>query len=151
MKKELQKQLFDKYPKIFRQKDLSMKETCMCWGIDTGDGWYNLLDMLCDQLQFNTERNKYPQIEATQVKEKFGALRFYYQPIPTEQSKQVDEEWQNRNFGEQEGLISFAEFMSGYICEKCGTNQKVERNDEGWIVTLCDKCRTHQGTQHEAT
>lgn len=31
---ELQEKLFEKYPKIFRQKDLSMNETCMCWGIE---------------------------------------------------------------------------------------------------------------------
>ena len=46
MTKELQEKLFNKYPKIFRQKDLSMMETCMCWGIDTDEGWFFLLDQL---------------------------------------------------------------------------------------------------------
>jgi len=137
MKSELQKQLFDKYPKIFRQKDLKMTETCMCWGIDTGDGWYNLLDMLCDQLQFNTDRNGYPQVEATQVKEKFGTLRFYY----TELSLKEKDSWGERKSGAIDGLINFAEFLSGYICERCGTNQNVTSDEEGWIYTLCSECR----------
>ena len=34
MKAELQNKLFEKYPKIFGQKDLPMTQTAMCWGID---------------------------------------------------------------------------------------------------------------------
>jgi len=51
MNKELQNKLYNKYPKIFRQKDLSMQETCMNWGIDCDDGWFNLLDCLCSNIQ----------------------------------------------------------------------------------------------------
>ena len=142
MKSELQKKLFEKYPKIFRQKDLSMKETCMCWGIDTGDGWYDLIDMLCDQLQFNTDRNHHPQVEATQVKEKYGTLRFYYGIIPLENA--TEDIWEKRYVGHIDGLINFAEFLSGTICENCGTNQKVTQTEEGWITTLCDNCRANK-------
>ena len=78
MKKKLKVQsLIKKYPKIFRQSKLPMTQTCMCWGIETDEGWYDLLDSLCSQLQWDIDRNRYPQIEAVQVKEKFGTLRFY--------------------------------------------------------------------------
>ena len=100
MKPELQKKLYEKYPKIFRQKKLSMKETCMCWGIEAGDGWYDLIDQLCAQLQFNTDKNRYPQVEATQVKSKFGGLRFYYTLIPVE-----GKEHPERQYGEISGLF----------------------------------------------
>lgn len=123
MKKELQDALFKKYPKIFRQKDLPMQETAMCWGIATSDGWYWLIDKLCSHLQWDIDHNKYPQIEATQVKEKFGTLRFYT----------------NGSNDAQEGMISFAEFLSGFICEKCGSTEDVSET-RGWIVTLCKKC-----------
>jgi len=140
MKKELQDKLFEKYPKIFRQKDLSMKETCMCWGIETGNGWYDLIDSLCGVLQFNTEHNRYPQVEAVQVKEKYGTLRFYYRIVSTEESLK-DERKEDRDSGSIEGAISYAEYLSGCICEKCGTNQNITTNEDGWLVTLCDKCR----------
>ena len=65
-----------------------MKETCMCWGIDTGDGWYDLIDTLCGLLQFNTDRNRCPQVEATQVKEKYGTLSFYYSFVQTKESQE---------------------------------------------------------------
>ena len=44
MKEELQKQLFDKYPKIFGDHTKSPQETCMCWGLEVRDEWYNIID-----------------------------------------------------------------------------------------------------------
>ena len=51
MKQELQDKLFKKYPKLYRQHTLSMQETCMCWGICTGDGWFTLIDELSAKLE----------------------------------------------------------------------------------------------------
>lgn len=131
MKTELQNKLFEKYPKIFRQKDLPMEDTCMCWGIECGDGWYDLINNLCFTLQFNTDNNNnYPQVEAVQVKEKFGSLRFYYW---------ISNEGSERHYGNIEGRICFAESLSTTICEHCGTNQNVTQT-EGWISTVCEDC-----------
>jgi hypothetical protein len=63
MKQELQQKLYDKYPKIFRQKDLPMTQTCMCWGIDTNDGWYSLLDTLCSQIQWRIDNPPYQRVD----------------------------------------------------------------------------------------
>jgi len=125
MKKELQEKLFKKYPKIFAQRYLSMEQTAMCWGIDTGDGWYWLIDQLCEYLQFQTDNNKSPQVEASQVKEKFGGLRFYVSGADDRQYS----------------AIRFAEFLSYSICEDCGTTKEVSQNKTGWIRSLCPKCR----------
>ena len=38
MRPAKEKELLEKYPKIFLQYDLSMKETCMCWGFECGGG-----------------------------------------------------------------------------------------------------------------
>lgn len=128
MKGELQEKLYKKYPKIFKQKDLSMQQTCMCWGIECGGGWYFIIDRLCDCIQKyidNNEHLKIPQVEATQVKEKYGGLRFYI------------------SGGDKDifGMISLAEHMSEYICEHCGSIENVSKNTKGWIRTLCNKCR----------
>ena len=77
MKKELQDKLFNTYPDIFRDKDKSCQETCMCWGISTGDGWYAILDDLCKNLTMIKEKYDVATI-ADQVKEKYGTLRFYF-------------------------------------------------------------------------
>uniref|UniRef100_A0A6M3Y1S3 Uncharacterized protein n=1 Tax=viral metagenome TaxID=1070528 RepID=A0A6M3Y1S3_9ZZZZ len=119
---KLDKKLCKKYPKIFAQRHRDMKETAMCWGFECSNGWYWLINMLCSRLQWDIDHNNYPQIEATQVKEKFGTLRFYT----------------NGANDTQEGMISLAEFMSGYICEKCGTTEGVTQTS-GWVITLCKK------------
>lgn len=139
MKKELQDKLYKKYPKIFVQKDLSMTQTAMCWGLSCNDGWYRILDILCSQLQFNTDKNNYPQVEATQVKEKYGGLRFYYTILHSDK----ENKWRERHCGEIDGMISFAEYLSEDTCEDCGTMENVSQT-KGWITTLCKKCMTKE-------
>lgn len=143
MRKELQDKLFEKYPLIFRDRTKSMQETCMCWGITTGDGWYTLLDKLCASLQWSTDKNSYPQVIADQVKEKFGGLRFYYHTEETEKSKAyADSEIGKRyprNLDYLDGMIDFACSMSYHICEECGNPGKC--NKYGWISCRCKKCR----------
>ncbi len=129
MNKENTEKLFAKYPKIFVQHSLSPQETAMCWGIDCGDGWFWLIDNLCSHLQFDIERNNHSQIEAVQVKEKFGDLRFY--------TNHADES--------QQSMINFAEFLSNSICENCGSTNNVSQNNKGWINTLCKHCWDEKG------
>ncbi len=40
MNKSLEEQIYAIDPVFFRQKDLDMSQTCMCWGIECGDGWF---------------------------------------------------------------------------------------------------------------
>jgi len=47
MRDELDKQLCEKYPRIFRNRHKDMTESCMFWGFECGDGWYQILDSLC--------------------------------------------------------------------------------------------------------
>lgn len=180
MSPELDAKLCEKYPKIFRDRHAPMTQTCMCWGFDIGDGWYNLLNGACalvqhhidedrkqrlSALQYNRalywalERNNTTaltkfftfgevggewakkqvelelakatyravpevssQLIATQIKEKFGTLRFYY-------------------FGGDEyceGVIDLAAYMSGCTCEECGKPGK--STNGGWIKVRCSDC-----------
>jgi hypothetical protein len=161
MNAELQNKLYEKYPKIFEQKDLPMTQTAMCWGISCGDGWYNIIDNLCNEIQqlvdrpheniarykiivsqelekgegadmlwietcresIKREESKVmDQVVATQVKEKFGSLRFYV----------------NGGNDTTDSLISFAESMSFCTCESCG--RPGQPSDGGWIYVRCDDC-----------
>ena len=116
--------------------------TCMAWGIECNDGWYDLLDTLCYSIQqhcnatnarYIIETDKYELVEendpeyvrvvAAQVKEKMGELRFY-----------VD-----GGDATTQGMIRMAEQMSTRICELCGSPAKTSR-DSGWFHTTCDAC-----------
>jgi hypothetical protein len=80
MNKKLDDKLCEKYPLIFAQRNMPMTETCMCWGFECGDGWYDLINTLCYSIQSYLNSNTdVPQVVATQVKSKFNGLRFYYE------------------------------------------------------------------------
>ena len=147
--------LIEKYPKIFREHKLPMTQTAMCWGLAVGPGWRDIIDNACSAIQWHIDHERKDrasilrkkrkgeklhkweedfllkpvcrQFVATQVKEKFGTLRFYF------------------NNGDEycDGVISMAEHMSAVTCEQCGSPGKV--GGQGWITTLCEPCRNAKG------
>lgn len=135
MDQQLQNQLFEKYPEIFSNRLKSPTESCMSMGIECGNGWYDLINSICqivESLNKNIkDRNRLIagnneeviDFKFDQIKEKFGGLRAYY----------------SGGNDYIRGLVSMAETMSYKICEVCGNKGKP--NKGGWINTLCDGCR----------
>jgi len=76
MKQELQDQLFEEFPRLFRQKDLPKEESAMAFGIDCPNEWFNVIHKACILIQGHCDSIE-KQIEFTQIKEKFGQLRIY--------------------------------------------------------------------------
>lgn len=126
------------FPKLFANRNKDMTETAMCWGFDCGDGWFNIINQLCINIQHhidwqNENASKgykqytpVQQVVVDQVKEKFGTLRFYY----TGGNDYV------------RGLVSMAESMSGVTCEECGNIASINYpEDGGWVITICDPCQ----------
>lgn len=135
MTEEKDQALCQKYPQIFRDRQGDMRETLMCFGFECGDGWYDIIDALCGTIQnhLNWKRScaefkaltdvewaESHQAVATQVKEKWGGLRFY-----------IDN-------GDDfvRGAIALAESLSLRTCEACGSPGS--RRGGGWVRTLCD-------------
>jgi hypothetical protein len=82
---ELDAKLRANYPLIFTVEPMvdpddpgmpALPSSLATWGFECGDGWYELIDALCLNLQHATKHGA-PQVVATQVKEKFGALGFH--------------------------------------------------------------------------
>lgn len=65
---------------------------------------------------------------ASQVKEKYGTLRFYVWGA-TEQHA---------------AIIREAEAMSSIVCETCGMTTGTKRYTDGWYQTLCPSCAIAQ-------
>ena len=55
MKQELDKLLCERYPKMMVNRNKDMMETCMCWGFECGDGWFNILDQLMGSIQHHID------------------------------------------------------------------------------------------------
>lgn len=128
MKQEFDEMLCARYPKLMANRHKTMQETCMYWGFECGDGWFNILNQLMGNIQHHIDsKNKkeevVPQVVLDQVKEKFGTLRFYY----TGGDDYI------------RGMVSMAEAMSGVTCEVCG--KPGETNYGGWIKTRCEEHR----------
>lgn len=138
MRKELDDQLCKKYPKIFADRYKPMTVTAMCWGFDIGDGWYTIIDRLCGQIQNhidwkNRDGEKVAQVVASQVKEKFGGLRFYY----SGGDDVVD------------GMVRMAESWAANSCETCGKTGKLRGG--GWLYTACDEHTKPEHLEDENT
>ena len=134
MKQELDQLLCEKYPKMMVNRNKNMQETCMCWGFECGDGWFNILDQLMGNIQHhidwkNRKEEVVAQVTLDQVKEKFGTLRFYY----TGGDDAID------------GMVRMAESMSGVTCEECSA--PAQTHGPGWIRTICEPCETKRETE----
>jgi hypothetical protein len=144
MREELQRDLHLKYPKIFGS------ESGDGIHLDVGDGWYDILDALCSQIQHHIDwknctgkyeshkkfrspeelANLIPQARVEQVKEKFASLRFYY------------------SGGDEtiRGMVDMAEAITSRVCETCGRPGK--RTFGGWIRTLCRRHAEEAGRSY---
>lgn len=95
-------------------------------------GWFNIINVLCAELQRQTDKHNAPQLVVTQVKEKFGTLRFHVTCFETAVDEIADDGYASAT---QMALISMAEKLSVHTCEKCG--RPGSRQERGWIQTLC--------------
>lgn len=128
MDPDISKKLFDDFPDILNKSD-DPTLSCMYWGLDCGDGWYLLLRGLCEEIRAICNERAGTSCKATQVKEKFGGLRFYVQICEPD-----DEE--SLIFDRIHEKIDEFERKSTTICEKCGAPGKLRKMR--WISTLCD-------------
>lgn len=129
-----QEQLLQKYPKIF--KPYQGNPRGVNWS-GLPDGWLPIVDKLCGSIQdyvdntydwIDGEKEPKGQVRCTQMKEKFGGLRFY-----TDSSDDV-----------VEGMIKMAEFLCENTCQECSSEEEIGRT-KGWIYTICKTCANNRG------
>jgi len=129
-------ELIKKYPLVFGNK--VERTPYALFGIECGDGWLWLLDKLAsyindilgEKICYIEERDVEKKFYVLQVKEKFGELRFYWQlegNCP-------------KTFEQISNAVSFAEYLSNFICEECGSINAETRDINGYLMTLCDNC-----------
>ena len=147
MKLELENKLVEKYPAMFVNYRGDLRETCMAFGFECGDGWYDILNKLCGLISFKIEwfRSVMPDAKLNlivdQVKEKYGTLRFYYsfqyeyESLTDSQRTRIDA-WMS----EIAGMVQMAEEMSSITCESCGTKSELE--PAPFPRSECDACAT---------
>ncbi len=101
-----------------------------------GKGWYKLMEDLINKLLFISKTFNVIIIP-TQIKEKFGSLRFYYVTI-SDNFKGTEEELKLVDdiiFD----IVSYAEGLSARTCENCGKLGEIVEIG-GWLTALCNSC-----------
>lgn len=120
MTPEFDSMLRTRHPRIFDTTGDVEQRPFTTRGVECADGWFDLIDALCESLQMATDYAGDHQVVAVQVKEKMGGLRFYV-------SNASDR---------QRGMIDMATAMSSRLCEQCGgPGQTVDAS--GRVMTRC--------------
>jgi len=135
MKQELDEALCKDFPNLYKQRHGDMRSTAMMWGFECGPGWEPLIRNLSRELE--AEILKIPEVHreyicASQVKEKYGTLRFYCHSETDEMSR----------------IIRYYEHKSAETCEECGKTGTLR--GYGWLSTKCDEHSEDQTTYEEA-
>jgi hypothetical protein len=131
MRKELEQKLVGRWPRWFKLEG-DVRHTLMSFGFCHGDGWFDILWRLCEDLEplvAEFEEAAGHQFEVLQVKEKFGELRIYVTHANDAISRRLET----------------AERESFRACEVCG--QPGKRREGGWIKTLCDEHASAHGAE----
>lgn len=107
-------------------KEISARMKAAGWYpyLQIGDGWAELAVETHDKL-LDLDPNYTP----CQIKEKFGAMRFYFDP-----SEDVDDDTYNK----MKAIAFDAEDRSAKICEHCGEDGE-PRSVNGWWYTSCEE------------
>jgi hypothetical protein len=124
MRKALEQKMVERWPTWFNIGG-DIRDTAMPRGFEHGDGWFDLLWRLCEDLEplvAKLEAVGGPKFEVLQVKEKFGGLRFYVNCRKEEAIRQ---------------RIGAAAQESFRTCEVCG--QPGRLREDGRIETLCNE------------
>ncbi len=110
--------IIESFPRLFRGE----QPMIMGWVMP---GWNGLVRDLLQKIDAELTDAEAAEFRVAQVKEKFGALRFYCDAPEAARARIVP-------------FIREAEQASETICDRCGKPGEV-RDNEGWFATLCDE------------
>jgi hypothetical protein len=129
MSPELEDTLIRRYPELFRGRGKPMSQTLIGFGCDHRDGWYPLLDGLCETVTNRAKALGLVVPELVQIKEKFGGLRCYASQIENESIFEA---------------ITVAELVSYKICEISGAPGRLCKHGL-WFSTLAPAIAGREG------
>ena len=158
MKQSLESQLYAIDPVFFRQKDLDMTQTCMCWGIECGDGWFAPIKRFVEQVAV---LNKVVAplnmcIVASQIKSKWADFTCYWNLDVLDESIQKEHSKSEQQLLEtiyklMDNAVSGCTEECSHTCELCGKESPF--NDEvfacgSWLTVKCVECAQKEQRQN---
>ena len=143
MRKELENRFYEVAPVFYSEKDIDVQETCMCFGFECGDGWFEpLLEFSKEVARINGIAMKsHICFVASQIKQKFGDIRVYWhtKSFPDMCDQIPNREDAMRLYSMMNNAINTLVLRCRNTCENCGATHHIITTD-GWIQRLCIKC-----------
>ncbi len=158
------------YPFMQQDSDSDGTNIYRKWGFECDAGWAGLLRECCEAIvaRYSEDGIEKEDIDfiPTQIKEKYGTLRFYYgftdapceiaafdnlatgESIRFEPKANTDiDDATAKRRQDIRYIVRTAEEKSKHTCEVCGAEGKL-RNDSDlgihWVRTLCDHCHENR-------
>jgi len=137
------------FAKLIRKHPRLSRPRLHGWEIDVG--WLGIVDQYFDVVDHVVPENV--GFKVVQIKEKFGGLRLYCQPVhPQIKTRQTDDDVivshqpRKLELWEQELQMAktLAEQRSYFVCERCGQPGRLRVRD-GYYFTACDVHATKDG------
>ncbi len=158
MNGELESKLYAIDPVFFRQKDLDMTQTCMCWGIECGDGWFEPIREFVTKVK--TLNGLLAPLNmcivASQIKSKWADFTCYWNVdiLDSEKNVQLTEEQQDAIdlvHSMMDDIVDGCVEKCSHTCELCG-KQSFWKDEVfvcgSWLTVKCLDCA--QKSQREA-
>jgi len=153
MKQELDNYLCTTYPKLFKNRHGDMKETLMCWGFECGDGWFNILNQLCGDIQSHIDWRNNTRQRDLQKKEAYdhgyeALVKFFQGKL----SEPTDYDFQNAERTMREGVTvqdEIPQVVVEQVKEKFGTLRFYYQGGDEYINGLARMAESMSGVMCE--
>ena len=155
---KLEQEIYQIDPVFFRQKDMDMTQTCMCWGIECGDGWFEPIRKFVHKVKvLNGIIAPIGMcIVASQIKSKWASFTCYWNIDTLAEGADIELTNEQEDLietvqGLMDDAVSGCEEECSHTCEICGKNSIWD--DEvfvcgSWLTVKCVECAQRQ--QREA-
>jgi hypothetical protein len=124
------------FPRLFKGAEPSI-------GASWPKGWDTLLRHLCADINAMLDDDEAAAFEVQQIKEKFGALRFYWTAYRADQHPApLKPSHAGLKAGKGPAILArvlAAQELSSSTCMLCGGPGRTRQN--GWVHVSCDKCQ----------
>lgn len=109
-------EIMGRFPAFFQEALLPSDQTPMGFGLSCGEGWWNIIEAMCEKLQAAQA-----DVQFTQVKNKLGSLCIYYRSTTPDLTVP---------------LVQYATKKAAATCEHCGAPGSKTASG-GWWSVLC--------------
>lgn len=139
MRQELEEELRRIAPTFLKELGSDPLFSCMAWGIECGEGWFNPLWHFCCYVENLNQLSIDGAIVAKQIKTKFGEMTVYWDMERKDGSPARGDEERGEDI---KGLMAVAvrglEDKCRHTCEICGSTEDIV--EDRWLY-ICKKCK----------